>query len=428
MENIQVFDSLFSNEELDWFIQNDIVLNQLENFSDSSDKRRFSLNLPENMKAKLQSLGLSEDAVYIPMMWINNDMSTHIDSGEDEFKDTILVYISDCQGSLIINNNSYEIKQNRAFKFQKGLEHYTENTGNQPRLLIGPMSETGFPVGAAPRLFYFIDSATLNSAVPDNDNPNYETLPFVYQEYSDQFGVYTLLFADDYYNLQNFQQPPGTTLVGWAGKQGFPNSYTQFNYAPGAQLNNISGNMFLYPVWSKIMCFKEGTNILCFDQETNTEKYIPIEDLRNGALVKTRSSGYQPICMIGNSTIYNPSDKLRGKNRLYRCSKDKYPDLTEDLIITGCHSILVYTITDKEREDLEELMGKIYVTENRYRLMACVDERAEPYDQEGLYTIWHFALEHEHIRANYGVYANGLLVESSSKRMMSEYSGMKLIM
>jgi hypothetical protein len=380
------------------------------------------------MKAKLQSLGLSEDAVYIPMMWINNDMSTHIDSGEGEFNDTILVYISDCEGSLLINNNSYEIKQNRAFKFQKGLEHSTENTGNQPRLLIGPMSETGFPVGAAPRLFYFIDSATLNSAVPDNDNPNYETLPFVYQEYSDQFGVYTLLFADDYYNLQNFQQPPGTTLVGWAGKQGFPNSYTQFNYAPGAQLNNISGNMFLYPVWSKIMCFKEGTNILCFDQETNTEKYIPIEDLRNGALVKTRSSGYQPICMIGNSTIYNPSDKLRGKNRLYRCSKDKYPDLTEDLIITGCHSILVYTITDKEREDLEELMGKIYVTENRYRLMACVDERAEPYDQEGLYTIWHFALEHEHIRANYGVYANGLLVESSSKRMMSEYSGMKLIM
>ena len=428
MENIQIFDGLFSNEELDWFIQNEIVLNQRENLSDTNHKRRFSLNLPENMKAKLQSLGLSENAVSIPMMWINNDMSTHIDSGEGEFNDTILVYISDCEGSLLINNNSYEIKQNRAFKFQKGLQHSTENTGNQPRLLIGPMSESGFQVGAAPQLFYFIDSATLNSAVPDNDNPNYETLPFVHQEYSDQFGVYTLLLADDYYNLQNFQQPPGTTLVGWAGKQGFPNSYTQFNYAPGAQLNNISGNMFLYPVWSKIMCFKEGTNILCFDQETNTEKYIPIEDLRNGALVKTRSSGYQPICMIGNSTIYNPSDKLRGKNRLYRCSKDKYPDLTEDLIITGCHSILVYTITDKEREDLEELMGKIYVTEQRYRLMACVDERAEPYDQEGLYTIWHFALEHEHIRANYGVYANGLLVESSSKRMMSEYSGMKLLM
>ena len=341
-----------------------------------------------------------------------------------------LVYISDCEGSLIINNNRYEIKQNRAFKFQKGLEHSTENTGNEPRLLIGPMSELGFPVGAS--LYYFVDSATLNSAIPDDNDPNYP-LPFVYQEYGDQFGIYTLLLADDYYNLANFNPPSGATLLGWAGKYGFTNNYTQVSYNPGMQLDGLPGNMYLYPVWSQppsqnIMCFKEGTNILCFDPEDNTEKYIPIEDLRNGALVKTRSSGYQPICMIGNSTIYNPSDKLRGKNRLYRCSKEKYPDLTEDLIITGCHSIIVYTITDKEREDLEELMGKIYVTENRYRLMACVDERAEPYDQEGLYTIWHFALEHEHIRANYGVYANGLLVESSSKRMMSEYSGMKLLL
>lgn len=429
MENIQIFDGLFSNEELDWFIQNEIVATQREQLSNTNHKIRFSIDLPENMKSKLQNLGLSNTLHTIPMMWINNDMSTHIDSGEGEFNDTILVYISDCEGSLIIGNDRYEIKQNRAFKFQKGLEHSTENTGNVPRLLIGPMSESGFPVGAS--LYYFVDSATLNGAVPDNDYPTYP-LPFVYQEFGDQFGIYTLLLADDYYNLQNFQQPPGTTLLGWAGKYGFTNNYTQVSYNPGMQLDGLPGNMYLYPVWSqpqppKIMCFKEGTNILCFDQETNTEKYIPIEDLRNGTLVKTRSSGYQPICMIGSSTIYNPSDKLRGKNRLYRCSKDKYPDLTEDLIITGCHSILVYTITDKEREDLEEFMGKIYVTENRYRLMACVDERAEPYEQEGLYTIWHFALEHEHIRANYGVYANGLLVESSSKRMMSEYSGMKLL-
>ena len=59
--------------------------------------------------------------------------------------------------------------------------------------------------------------------------------------------------------------------------------------------------------------------------------------------------------------------------------------------------------------------------------MACIDQRTEPYEKEGVFTIWHFALEHENNRANYGVYANGLLVETSSKRMMSEYSGMELI-
>ena len=30
MENIQFFDNLFSNDELDWLIQNEIVVNQQE--------------------------------------------------------------------------------------------------------------------------------------------------------------------------------------------------------------------------------------------------------------------------------------------------------------------------------------------------------------------------------------------------------------
>ena len=424
MENIQFFDGLFSNDELDWIIQNDIVVSKRELLSETNHKIRFSIDLPENMKTKLQNLGLCVSNLDIPMMWINNDMSSHVDSGEDAFNETMLVYVSDANGSLIINNNTYEIQKNRAFKFQKGLEHSTENTGNEPRLLIGPMSETGFPVGVPSVLYYYADITALNSSVPDDGIPNNTGL----YEGIGIDGIYTLFVRDDPYFLQLYQAPPGATLSGWAGKQGYQNSYTLVNYSPGAQFDGLPGNLYLYPVWtSNVMCFKEGTNILCLDQEKNTEKYIPIEDLRNGVLVKTLFSGYQPISMIGSTKMYNSGDKLRGKNRLYRCRKEKYPELTEDLIITGCHSILVYTITDKERADLEELMGKIYVTEKRYRLMACVDERAEPYEEEGLFTVWHFALEHEHIRANYGVYANGLLVESSSKRMMSEYSGMELL-
>jgi hypothetical protein len=427
MENIQFFDGLFSNDELDWIIQNDIVVNKRELLSETNHKIRFSIDLPENMKTKLQNLGLCVSNSDIPVMWINNDMSSHVDSGEDAFNETILVYVSDANGSLIINNNTYEIQKNRAFKFQKGLLHSTENTGNEPRLLIGPMSETGFPVGA-PIIYYFANSESLNAAIPDNTYPNYP-IPAVYEDPGDYSGTYILLVETDYYNLQYLQRSSGAILSGWEGKRGSPNNFTPVSYPPGTQIGDLnSGNMYLYPVWtSNVMCFKEGTNILCLDQETNTEKYIPIEDLQNGVLVKTLFSGYQPISMIGSTKIYNSGDKLRGKNRLYRCRKEKYPELNEDLIITGCHSILVYTITDKERADLEELMGKIYITEKRYRLMACVDERAEPYEEEGLFTIWHFALEHEHIRANYGVYANGLLVESSSKRMMSEYSGMELL-
>lgn len=175
------------------------------------------------------------------------------------------------------------------------------------------------------------------------------------------------------------------------------------------------------------MCFGEDAKILCLDPEDGSEKYIAIKNLQKGMLVKTLSSGYKAICMIGHSKIHNPANSLRGKNRLYKCTQEKYPELIEDLILTGCHSILTDKLSDDERADTEDMLGRIFVTENKYRLMACIDQRAEPYENEGVFTIWHFALEHENNRANYGVYANGLLVETSSKRMVSEYSGMELI-
>jgi len=174
-----------------------------------------------------------------------------------------------------------------------------------------------------------------------------------------------------------------------------------------------------------VICFKEGTKILCLVD--NKETYLPIEYIAPGTLVKTRSSGYKKVELIGHSKIYNPSNSIRGKNRLYKCTKTNYPEVFEDLIVTGCHSILVDDITDEQRKDITELAGRIFITEDKYRLMACLDERAEPYTEEGVYTVWHFALENDNYYFNYGVYANGLLVESTSQRMMKELSGMELV-
>ena len=84
-----------------------------------------------------------------------------------------------------------------------------------------------------------------------------------------------------------------------------------------------------------VPCFKEGSKIL-------TDKgYIYIEQLRKGDLVKTLKNNYLPIVLIGKSVIYNPGDKERIKNRLYNLSTENYKELTEDLVLTGCHSILV---------------------------------------------------------------------------------------
>jgi hypothetical protein len=140
----------------------------------------------------------------------------------------------------------------------------------------------------------------------------------------------------------------------------------------------------------------------------------------------TLKNGYLAVDMIGTTKLENGKANI-DEHRLYRCSKKNYPELTEDLIITGHHSILVSNITDEQRAKMIDIMGKIYVTDNKYRLAACIDDRAEPYEEEGIFNIWHIALENANYYMNYGIYANGLLVETCSKRCLKELSGMTLL-
>jgi hypothetical protein len=177
---------------------------------------------------------------------------------------------------------------------------------------------------------------------------------------------------------------------------------------------------FMFPM--SITCFKEDTKIL-----TN-KGYIPIQYLRNGDLIKTFQNDYLPIAMIGKKDIYHPASKERIKDQLYRCPKNNFQEIFEDVIITGCHSILVdYFISDEEVEKTIEVNKKIYITDDKYRLPACVDERTVVYEHPGDYTIYHLALENDDYYMNYGIYANGLLVETCSKRYLKEMADMTLI-
>ena len=150
--------------------------------------------------------------------------------------------------------------------------------------------------------------------------------------------------------------------------------------------------------------FKEGTKIL-------TDKgYIPIQDLNKGDLVKTLKHDYKPIHMIG----FHHDERIT--QQLYRCSQPAYPEVFEDLILSGGHSILVDVFISREqREQTLHVTGDIYATDGRYRLPVCLDERASVYEDVGTCTLYHLALEHNDMYMNYGIYANGLLVETCSK-------------
>ena len=168
-------------------------------------------------------------------------------------------------------------------------------------------------------------------------------------------------------------------------------------------------------------CFLIGSKIL-----TN-KGYIPVEDLRKGDLVKTLKNDYLPIVLIGKSQIYNSGDDSRIKNRLYNLSKEKYPDLTEDLVLTGCHSILTDILSKKQEDATLANYGAYPITDGKVRLETYLDDKAEPYPEKGSFTIYHLALENENYFSNYGIWANDLLVESCSKRYLIELSGMEFI-
>ena len=85
-----------------------------------------------------------------------------------------------------------------------------------------------------------------------------------------------------------------------------------------------------------------------------------------------------------------------------------------------------FPITERQKESIINHLGNLFVTDKKYRLMACVDERAEPWNSKGVYTIWNFSLENLDERMNYGVYANGgLLVETSSIIFLKNKSNME---
>jgi len=197
------------------------------------------------------------------------------------------------------------------------------------------------------------------------------------------------------------------------------------NYLYSAEnASNVLVRYVLPPVIAPpvIACFKEGSRIL------TSEGYISVQNLRKGDLVKTSKHGFVPIHSIGKRRIQHFALEERIKDQLYKCSTDKYPELFEDLVITGCHSILVDKFTsDEQRENTIKINRKLYVTDGKYRLPACADEKASVYDKSGYYNIYHFALENDDYYMNYGVYANGLLVETCSKRYLNELSNMELL-
>jgi hypothetical protein len=359
----------------------------------------FTIPASETLRSALSPLGLNITQSTIPMRWITGDTAPHIDSGPSAFENTYLVYLSDSPGDFILGDTSYPITANTGFVFNEGIQHETRGTGSVPRLLLGPMNEFAQAVGIAAANYYsnYSDAFTQGSSLGS--------------------GGY-VIGAEIYGGVYSSWGVSSWRIASWTGDGAPPSGV----YPTAFDLYTL-GN-FSYYLYPSAPCFLEGTTVLCKIGEE--ERYVPIETVTCGTLVKT-PEGFKKVEYIGKAELFNRGDNARVQDRLYKCSTQNYAQLTEDLYITGCHSILVPKLSDTERRKTEEILKQIFITGNKFRLMACIDERAEPWASEGMYTIWHLALEHTDKTKNYGIYVNGgLLVETCCIDRMKNKSNLTL--
>lgn len=143
------------------------------------------------------------------------------------------------------------------------------------------------------------------------------------------------------------------------------------------------------------MCFIEGTSILCFQPIPDyKEKYIPIEELRVGDLVKTLRHGYRRISMIWRGKMQNNTQNIW--ESIYSCDK---------LLLTGGHGVF--------EDDIHPRC--VSKCEDKYIVPANQSLRFFPIDGTRSFYTYHIALESDGDDfRRFGVWANGVLVETST--------------
>jgi photosystem II stability/assembly factor-like uncharacterized protein len=160
-----------------------------------------------------------------------------------------------------------------------------------------------------------------------------------------------------------------------------------------------------------VFCFNQGTKIL-----TGDNIYLPIECLKEGDLVKTYKRGNRKIAKMHSGKLIN---NCKCPNEcMYKMRKTSSNGLTDDLMVTGGHSILVDSLEDHPsyKKKMMKKMGSVQMIEDKYLLLVGFSKEFERIQTNEVFTFYHFILENDgNDNEQYGVWANGLLTETPSK-------------
>jgi len=166
-------------------------------------------------------------------------------------------------------------------------------------------------------------------------------------------------------------------------------------------------------------CFNEKTKILYLNKKM-IDEYIPVEKLKKGDFVKTFKHGFRKIIKIIKGTFRNNPDNWN--MCMYKMAKTETNGLTEDLIVTGGHSILVDSISETEQAEYDEMnltdFSKITI-DGKHLLLACVSEQFVAIQDNNDYTYYHLLLENNNdVEERFGIWANGILTETPNEKTL----------
>ena len=235
------------------------------------------------------------------------------------------------------------------------------------------------------------------------------------------FNNYLFVSSNTYNNVTQYSLSGELIVSNFVS--GIPNPHQMIfdiNYSPKVYaVASYGGNNLNIYTFTNISCFNKGTKILCLNKNLE-EEYIAIENLNKGDLVKSYLHGYRKISEIGTKNMFNDPNIIT--ENMFKMEKTKENELLEDLIITGGHSILVDKLTEEENEKQSQYCSE--KIDDKCLLFAGLSCLFKPITELDMFSYYHFILENNgDEEERFGVYANGVLVETPSEK---NYKRMKL--
>lgn len=168
----------------------------------------FSIAIPDTIQAKLNM-----NITTVPMTWVRGDTVEHVDHGESPFDHTYVIYLTDSPGQFLVDGQSYPIEAGAAHLFSR-LPHSTLHA--EERLIMGPMSEKGLPVGLPPTtvIVYFPSDRMDVYMVYESYSPQVVILN-IPPPVSESLGDYYVYYTNDTGVETMWNPPAGKKFGGW---------------------------------------------------------------------------------------------------------------------------------------------------------------------------------------------------------------------